>query len=505
MTHNLYATFRARFPHDRGSALLIDAEGRTLSYADTEAAVARLSGALVQLGLRPGDRVSVQVEKSPELLILYLACLAGGFVFHPINTAYLEGELSYLLGDAEPALAVIRPEMAERIAPVARAAGVRTLLTLGDAGDGTLLEAAATAPAIDDVCPCGVDDLAALLYSSGTTGKPKGAMLTHGNLASNAAALVRAWEFSSSDRLLHALPLFHAHGLFVGISCSLYAGASMRFLPRFDIASVLRFLPEATVFMGVPTYYTRLLAEPGFSASACAHLRLFVSGSAPLLPETFHRVREVTGHTVLERYGMTETLMNSSNPLRGERVAGSVGLPLPDIALRIADAKDHALPDEEIGEIQVKGPNTCRGYWRNAAKTGEAFAAGGWFRTGDLGRRDARGYYFIIGRAKDLIITGGLNVYPKEVEECIDALDGVAESAVVGVPDADFGEVVAAMVVRRAAAGTPDEAAVIRHVKERLANFKVPKRVRFLPALPRNAMGKVEKAELRRLLAGEER
>ena len=506
MTHNLYATFRARFPHDRGSALLIDAEGRTLSYADTEAAVARLSGALVQLGLRPGDRVSVQVEKSPELLILYLACLAGGFVFHPINTAYLEGELSYLLGDAEPALAVIRPEMAERIAPVARTAGVRALLTLGEAGDGTLLEAAAAARPIEAEHGCGPDDLAALLYSSGTTGKPKGAMLTHGNLASNAAALVDAWGFSAADHLLHALPLFHAHGLFVGVSCALYAGASMRFLPRFDAAAVLRFLPEATVFMGVPTYYTRLLAEPGFSASACSQLRLFVSGSAPLLPETFHRVRETTGHTVLERYGMTETLMNSSNPLRGERVAGSVGLPLPGIALRIADADGRALGDDEVGEIQVKGPNVCSGYWRNTAKTAEAFTADGWFRTGDLGRRDARGYYFIVGRAKDLIITGGLNVYPKEVEACIDALPGVEESAVVGIADADFGEAVAAaVVVRRGFAPAPDEAAVIRHVKERLASYKSPKRVRFLPELPRNAMGKVEKAQLRRLLAGEER
>ena len=413
MTHNLYAIFRARFPQDRGRPLLTDAHGRRLSYADAEVAVARMTGALVALGLKPGDRVSVQAEKSPELLILYLACLSGGFVFHPINTAYREGELSYLFGDAEPALAVIRPEAADAIADLARAAGVRTVLTLGEAGGGSLIEAAAAARPVAEVSPCAADDLAALLYSSGTTGKPKGAMLTHGNLASNAAALAEAWAFSGSDRLLHALPLFHAHGLFVGVSCTLQAGASMRFLPRFDVHSVLRFLPEATVFMGVPTYYTRLLAEPGFGPAACSGVRLFVSGSAPLLPETFHRFREAKGHTVLERYGMTETLMNSSNPLHGERVAGSVGLPLPGIALRIADSQDGALPDEAIGEIQVKGPNVCRGYWRNEDKTAAAFTADGWFRTGDLGRRDARGYYFIVGRAKDLIISGGLMSIPR--------------------------------------------------------------------------------------------
>ena len=506
MTHNLYAIFRDRFPPDRRKPLLTDERGLPLSDADAERAVARMVGALAALGLEPGDRVSVQVEKSSDLLILYLACLAGGFVFHPINTAYREGELSYLFADAEPALAVIRPENMERSGALARSAGVRKLLTLGQNGDGTLLDAAAAARPVDDVTPREPDDLAALLYSSGTTGKPKGAMLTHGNLASNAAALVEAWEFSGSDRLLHALPLFHAHGLFVGVSCTLYSGASMRFLTRFDAAAVLRFLPEATVFMGVPTYYTRLLAEPGFGAETCRGVRLFVSGSAPLLPETFHRVRAATGHTVLERYGMTETLMNSSNPLHGERIAGSVGLPLPGIALRIADTRDRTLPKEEIGEIQVKGPNVCRGYWRNAQKTAEAFTEDGWFRTGDLGRRDARGYHFIVGRAKDLIISGGLNVYPKEVEDCIDALDGVAESAVVGIADADFGEAVAAVVVRRdGSAATPDEAAVIGHVKDRLANFKVPKRVRFLTELPRNAMGKVEKTELRRLLAGESR
>lgn len=500
MTHNVYELFRDRFPADRRRPMLTDERDRSLSYAEAEAAVARMLGALVAVGLKPGDRIAVQAEKSPDLLSLYLACLAGGFVFQPISTAYQEGELSHLLADAEPALVIGRPERAERIAAFARV----QVLTLGADGEGTLLKAAAAVTPVEAICDRAAGDLAALLYSSGTTGKPKGAMLTHGNLASNGEALVRAWGFTSSDRLLHALPLFHAHGLFVGVSCALLSGATMRFLPRFEASTVLRHLPEATVFMGVPTYYTRLLAEPGFGAQAYRSVRLFVSGSAPLLPETFTRFRAVTGHAILERYGMTETLMNSSNPLAGERVAGSVGLPLPGVAMRIAGAGDRPLGDDEIGEIQVKGPNVCRGYWLNPETTAESFTADGWFRTGDLGRRDGRGYYVIVGRAKDLIISGGLNVYPKEVEDCIDSLDGVAESAVVGMPDPDFGEVVAAVVVRkRPEADLPDEAAVIRHVKERLANFKVPKRVRFVPELPRSAMGKVEKAALRRDLAGE--
>ena len=461
--------------------MLTDERGRTLSYAEAEAAVARMHGALAAAGLRAGDRIAVQVEKSPDLLILYLASLAGGFVFQPINTAYREGELSHLLVDAESALAICRPEMAERIGPLADKAGVRQMLTLGTAGEGTLLRAAAAAEPITTICARGADDLAALLYSSGTTGKPNGAMLTHGNLATNGEALVQAWGFSASDRLLHALPLFHAHGLFVGVSCALLSGATMRFLPSFEAASVLRHLPEATVFMGVPTYYTRLLAEPGFGPEACRSIRLFISGSAPLSPETFTRFRAVAGHVILERYGMTETLMNSSNPLVGERVAGSVGLPLPRVAIRISGKGDRPLGADGTGEIQVKGPNVCRGYWRNPEKTAASLTRDGWFRTGDLGRRDGRGYFFIVGRAKDLIIAGGLNVYPKEVEDCIDALDGVAESAVVGVPDPDFGEVVAAVVVRnRPDTNRPDEAAVIRHVKERLANFKVPKHVRFV-------------------------
>ena len=497
MTHNLYALFRRQFPVDRKRPLLADEQDRCLTYAEMEHSISRMVGAFSAAGLRPGDRIAAQVEKSPELLILYLASLAGGFVFQPINPAYQESELRHLLADAEPAIVVCRSSRAAHIARLTRA----RLLTLGADGTGTLIEAAAAAIPADVVCDRTADDPAALLYSSGTTGKPKGAILSHGNLASNGEALVQSWGFSSSDRLLHALPLFHAHGLFVGVSCALLSGATMRFLSRFDAASVLRFLPETTVFMGVPTYYTRLLSEPGFGLDSCRSIRLFISGSAPLLPEIFNRFRAATGHSILERYGMTETLMNSSNPLNGERVAGSVGLPLPGVAMRIANSEGRALGDEEIGEIQVKGPNVCRGYWRNPSKSQEAFTKDGWFRTGDLGRRDAGGYYFIVGRAKDLIITGGLNVYPKEVEDCIDALDGVAETAVVGIPDADFGESVAAVVVRKSAEAKPDETAVIRHVKQRLANYKIPKQVYFLPELPRNAMGKVEKTQLRKLFA----
>jgi malonyl-CoA/methylmalonyl-CoA synthetase len=497
MGRNLYELFRSRFPADRQRPILFDERDRRLTYAEAESSLFRMIGAFTAAGVRPGDRIAVQAEKSPELLVLYLASLAGGFVFQPINPAYREGELSHLLADAEPRLVVCQPSQAERMAALSRA----RVLTLGADGTGTLPAAAAAAMPTHLICDRGADDPAALLYSSGTTGKPKGAILTHGNLASNGEALAQSWGFSSSDRLLHSLPLFHAHGLFVAVSCALLSGATMRFLPRFDIASVLHFLPESTVFMGVPTYYTRLLQEPAFGPDVCRSIRLFVSGSAPLLAETFNRFRALTGHPILERYGLTETLMNSSNPLHGERVAGSVGLPLPGISMRIADGEDRALGDGEIGEIQVKGPNVCRGYWRNPAKTAEAVTADGWFRTGDLGRRDARGYYFIVGRAKDLIISGGLNVYPKEVEDCIDAVDGVAESAVVGVADADFGEAVVAAVVRRSAGAHPDETEVIRYVKERLANYKVPKQVRFLPELPRNAMGKVEKAQLRKLFA----
>jgi malonyl-CoA/methylmalonyl-CoA synthetase len=338
MTHNLYALFRDRFPSDRSRPLLTDERDRTLSYAQAERAVARMVGALRAAGLEPGDRVCVQAQKSPELLILYLACLAGGFVFHPINTAYREGELAHLFTDAEPALAVVDPDCAEQVGALARTAGARQVRTLGRDGRGSLREAAEAATPVLEICPRQERDLAALLYSSGTTGKPKGAMLTHGNLASNAAALVQAWGFNAADRLLHALPLFHAHGLFVGVSCTLYAGAFMRFLPNFDASTALRFLPEATVFMGVPTYYTRLLAEPGFGRDACSSVRLLVSGSAPLLPDTFRRVQEATGHAVLERYGMTETLMNSSNPLEGERIPARSVCPCPEsrCASRIA-------------------------------------------------------------------------------------------------------------------------------------------------------------------------
>jgi malonyl-CoA/methylmalonyl-CoA synthetase len=463
----------------------------------------RIAGALWALGLRPGDRVTVQAEKSVEHLILYFACLRAGLVFQPLNTSYQPAELEYFFVDAQPACVICAPDAADTLGPLARAAGVPHLLTLSARGDGTLVEAAQHATGAPDVIDRSTEDVAAILYSSGTTGRPKGAMLSHGNLASNGRTLAEAWGFTPTDRLLHALPLYHAHGLFVAVSCTLLSGGSMLFLPRFEPGEVVTLLPQATVFMGVPTYYSRLLSDPALGPEACRGIRLFVSGSAPLLADTFETFQRRTGHAILERYGLTETLMNTSNPLVGERVPGSVGPALPGVSVRIAAPDGLERPPGETGEIQICGPNIFAGYWRKPEQTAESFTADGWFRTGDLGRIDGRGYVFIVGRAKDLIISGGLNVYPKEVEDCIDSLDGVAESAVVGIRHPDFGEAVAAVVVCRDGAAPIAEADVIGHVRGRLAAFKAPKRVVFLSSLPRNAMGKVVKQALRDLLASE--
>jgi len=459
-------------------AFLERPDGGVDSYADLMAHTGRLANALVAAGVKPGDRVAAQVEKSPENLYLYLATVRAGAVFLPLNTAYTTAEVDYFVGDAEPALVVtedtMRPlvEQARGLSPqfetVAREAG----------------------------------DLAAICYTSGTTGRSKGAMLTHGNLASNAATLAGLWRFTADDVLIHALPIYHVHGLFVATNVVLMAGASMIFRPRFDAAEVLSLMPRATVLMGVPTFYTRLLAQPGLTREAAASMRLFVSGSAPLLAETHREWSQRTGAAILERYGMTETGMNTSNPYDGERVAGTVGLPLPDVALRIADPDTGKhLPRGEIGVIEVKGPNVFAGYWRMADKTAAEFRADGFFITGDLGKIDDDGYVHIVGRGKDLIISGGLNVYPKEVAEEIDAILGVVESAVVGLPHKDLGEGVVAVV---AAAGLTEltEAKVLSALSERLARYKQPKRVIFVQDLPRNAMGKVQKALLRQQLSG---
>jgi malonyl-CoA/methylmalonyl-CoA synthetase len=500
---NLYTALCTEGTAD-GLAFIRQPSGDELSYGALRAQTAQLARALVKAGLQPGDRVAVQVEKSATAVLLYLATLRAGGVHVPLNSAYTLHEMEYFLDDAAPRIVVCTPEKRREMVPLAERFGGAALLTLGaDAGSGTLVAAAGTEPAEFADVERGAADPAAILYTSGTTGRSKGAVLTHGNLLSNARTLAQLWRFVPADVLVHALPIFHIHGLFVAINTVLAARASLILQPRFEPAAVLAALREATVLMGVPTFYTRLLQEPGLDRAACARMRLFVSGSAPLLAETHRQWRERTGHAILERYGMSETGMNTSNPCEGERVPGSVGLPLPDVELRIADpATGTPLAAGATGVIEVRGPNVFSGYWRQPEKTRAEFRADGFFITGDVGRIDERGYLWIVGRAKDLIITGGYNVYPREVEEAIDAIDGVEESAVIGLPHADFGEGVTAVVVAPGRPAAPDEAAILHALRERLAAYKIPKRVLFVAALPRNAMGKVQKNELRRQHAG---
>jgi malonyl-CoA/methylmalonyl-CoA synthetase len=497
MNANLYALFRAHFDERAGEPCLLIPDGPVIHYDQLDAASARFAHALADAGCRRGDRVAVQVDKCWEALALYLGCLRAGFVYLPLNTGYQKGELEYFFGDAEPAVIVCRPEAAAATGALRPQAVTMTLA----GSEGTLHERAAGAPETYEPVATKPDDLAAILYTSGTTGRAKGAMLSHRNLGSNALALVDAWGFTRGDVLLHALPIYHVHGLFVATHCALLSGARMLWLAKFDAAQVRSLLPRASVMMGVPTFYTRLLADPAFAASDCRSMRLFVSGSAPLLPDTFDEFRRRTGHTILERYGMSETGMNTSNPLAGDRIAGTVGPPLPGVSVRIVGDDGAPVAPRVVGGIQVKGPNVFGGYWRMPEKTREEFTADGWFRTGDMGELLDNGYVRIVGRAKDLIITGGLNVYPKEVEERIDALPGVAESAVIGVPDADFGEAVTAVVVARPGAA-PSERDVIAALKADIAGFKVPKRVHFVAELPRNSMGKVQKNLLRERFAG---
>ncbi len=491
---NLYALLRRRFAGRLDTPAIETPDGKQLTYADVERESARFANRLLALGARAGDRVAVQVDKSPEALCLYLGCLRAGLIYLPLNTGYPERELEHFFSDAEPRVVVCRPKDVDMVGGLARRCGVASTVTLGEAGDGSLVEASQADDRFETVV-CGGDDIAAILYTSGTTGKPKGAALSHDNLGSNAVTLHQVWGFCASDVLLHALPLFHTHGLFVACHCSLLNATPMLLLPRFDAAEVMRLMPRASVFMGVPTFYTRLLAMPEFGREQCGHMRLFVSGSAPLLEQTHREFVERTGHTILERYGMTECGMSTSNPLDGERKAGTVGLPLPGVSLRIVDDEGKAVATGEIGQIEFKGPNVFRGYWRNPDKTAEDFTDDGFFRSGDLGKLDEDGYVSIVGRDKDLIISGGYNVYPKEVELCIDELDGVSESAVIGVPDADFGERVTAVVV--AQSETLSEEAIISALRPVLAGYKIPKRIFFLEELPRNAMGKVQKNVLR--------
>lgn len=494
MNHNLYAILSSRFLEHPAAPALILPNGEAISFAELDRASARCANLLVTSGLRPGDRVCAQVEKTPQALYLYLGSLRAGCTFVPMNTAYQRSEVAYFLGDAEPGLFVHTPN--EWASALAVEAKVPNVLTLNENGEGSFADAMAQQSDAFATVAREENDLAAILYTSGTTGRPKGAMLSHKNLASNVKTLHAYWQWQKGDVLLHMLPIFHVHGLFVAVHCALYNGSTMLFEPKFDAKRTVKLLPRATVMMGVPTFYTRLLAEPTFKRDMCKNMRLFISGSAPLLLDTFNEFQQRSGHTILERYGMTEGGMFTSNPYDGERRGGTVGFPLPGVSVRIVDDAGNVCAPNDIGNIQVKGDNIFSGYWHLPEKTKEEFSADGYFKTGDVGKCSVDGYITIVGRSKDLIISGGLNVYPKEIESVIDNLPGVLESAVIGIPDADFGEAVVAVIVRRDHADI-DAASILVALKSELANFKIPKAIHFVDALPRNIMGKVQKNLLR--------
>jgi len=496
---NLFAALRAAFPTDLSGVAVETDTGLAYSWSDLERGTAMIANLLQSLRLQEGARIAVQVEKSVEAMMLYLATLRAGCVFLPLNTAYQKGEIEYFIGNAEPEVVVCSPGNFGWVSKIAFQAGTRHVFTLGDDRTGTLLQRASVQRDTHEPAARADDDLAAILYTSGTTGRSKGAMLTHGNLRSNAEVLKTAWGWREGDVLVHALPIFHVHGLFVALHGALLNGSKMLWFGKFDPKRVIEKLPEASVFMGVPTLYTRMLAEPTLAKPAVRNMRLFVSGSAPLLLETFNAWRERTGHTILERYGMSETIMLTSNPYEpkdGERRGGTVGFPLPGVGLRVRGDDGQDVPAGEIGGIEVRGPGVFSGYWRMPEKTREEFTADGWFRTGDVGRVDERGYVTIVGRSKDLIISGGYNVYPAEIEGYLNELPGVAESAVVGVPHPDFGEVGVAVVVARPGA-QPQGEALLAALKAQLANFKIPKGCFVVKELPRNTMGKVQKNLLR--------
>lgn len=493
---NLYSTYQSRFPA-LDTVLLTTEDGHIYTYADAERCSAQVANYLVELGLEKGDRVSAQVEKSAQALWLYLGTIRAGMVFHPLNTAYIEEELRFFLQDAASSLFVCDSSRSEALQELCDSLGTAHLRTLDGDGAGSLIQGAQRCSTRFETAMTSSTDIAALVYSSGTTGRPKGIMLSHKNLVENVSVLVDCWGFVRSDCLLHALPIFHVHGLFVAIGCVLMSGCRMRWLTSFDVAGVVQNLPHCTVMMGVPTYYTRLLANPEFTVQSCANIRLFISGSAPLLADTFVEFERRTGHTILERYGMTETGMNTSNPLLGARRAGTVGFPLPGVTVRICGADNRVLDVNEVGDLQVRGANVFSGYWKLPEQTAQTFTSDGFFNTGDQASIDEDGYVSIVGRSRDMVISGGLNIYPKEIELLIDELPEVKESAVIGLPDADFGEVVVAVVVL--VEGAELSAERIRSaIRSRAANFKVPKRVFFIKELPRNAMGKVQKDVLRK-------
>jgi malonyl-CoA/methylmalonyl-CoA synthetase len=503
-SENLFELFRSRFPADLDAPFIETPDGHTWSYGNLETESARLARLFSAQGVQPGDRVMVQVDKSPHVLFLYLACLRAGFIYLPLNTGYRQRELEYFFANATPRVIVCDPE-SDALWRTLDPASTCARYTLDSQGQGALIEQSRLQEPDFPVVDCRADDIAAILYTSGTTGRPKGAMITHRNLAANGLALHQSWGWQPGDVLLHALPIYHAHGLFVACHCVLLNGSHILFLPAFDATTVIQLLPRATVFMGVPTHYTRLLAQPELDRQTCRQMRLFISGSAPLLERTFNEFRDRTGHTILERYGMTETEMNTSNPLHGERIAGTVGKPLPGVSLRIVDEAGREVQVGAVGQLLVKGDNVFKGYWQLPEQTAQEFTADGFFKTGDLARIDANGYVTLVGRAKDLIITGGLNVYPKEVEAVIDEIEGVAESAVIGLSDPDFGEAVAAVVVRKPGREDITEALIIDRLKAAIAGFKVPKRVFFTEQLPVNTMGKVQKNVLREQYAGSNR
>ncbi|MEO1252118.1 MAG: AMP-binding protein [Pseudomonadota bacterium] len=494
---NFYSRLQAGFARRRAHSMLTLPTGARISYAEIDARAGQMAEAFRAAGARPGDRVMAQVDKSSENVAAYLGALYGGFVYAPLNTAYTDKEVAYFLNDAQPSVFLCDPVREAALAPIARKAGVKAVFTLDASGAGTLPAAADGEVADSAVVSRDNEDLAAILYTSGTTGRSKGAMLSHRALASNAVALNALWEFSGRDVLVHALPIFHIHGLFVALHTAMLSGAEILFLPNFDVSEIRRAMVRANVMMGVPTFYNRLLADEGFVRAEAEHMRLFISGSAPLTAETFAAFEMRTGHKILERYGMSEAGMIASNPVRGERVPGTVGFSLPGVDIRITTDDGDALPAGDVGNVEVRGANLFSGYWRMPEKTESEFRSG-WFITGDVGALDNDGRLTLSGRAKDLIIAGGYNIYPKEVEDVLNRVSGVIESAVVGAPHADMGEGVIAVLV---GANDPAVKKSLAAALESLAKFKRPRKLFWIDALPRNAMGKVQKQALRRRYA----